>query len=172
VTGGSQRWGRDDAPLQAILTDAYLDALLAGNDRHASDAPSDAGLDPRIRATTARLRTDLVRFHPSFRFEERVAARLAELAAQLRLPAAAGAEGIPLPAPIPFRRSPDPDLAAIAAGRLDPSAPDAATLPRTVLIGGAMASAVISLAGVVFVAWRATRPQNSRRPDDRFAGRS
>ena len=159
MTEARDRWGRDDAPLQAILIDTYLDALLASRDRRAADVPGDAGLDPLLRATAARLRNDLFRFHPSFRFEERVAARLAELAARMALPAAAGAEGLHVPgaALIPFPGVQDPELSAIATGRLDPSAPDLA-LPRNVLIGGAMASAAISIAGVALVAWRARRP--------------
>ena len=81
----------DAARPQALLLDAYLDQLLAAHDRRAADVPTDAGLDPALRATAQRLRHDLVRFHPSFRFEDRLAARLAALGAS-RLPAAAGGE--------------------------------------------------------------------------------
>jgi hypothetical protein len=158
VTGPNARWDRRDLPPQAILVDAYLDDLLASGERHASDVPSDAGLDPSTRGTTLRLRHDLTRFHPSFRFEERLSARLAELAAQMRLPAAAGAEGMPLPRPIALRDLPDAELQAIAEGRLDPAALDTLPIPRQVLIRGAMASAAVGLAGVAIVAWKVTRP--------------
>ena len=158
MTGATGRWGPTPGPVQAILVDAYLDDLLAAGERRAADVPADAALDPATRTAAVRLRRDLVRFHPSFRFEERLAARLAELAAQMRLPAAAGAEGTPWSARTPLRALPDPELQAIAEGRVDPSAPEGGIVPREVLIRGAVASAALSLAGVAIVAWRASRP--------------
>jgi hypothetical protein len=158
VTGPSARWTRPEGPPQAILVDVYLDALLASGERRAGDVPADATLDPETRRATLRLRRDLTRFHPSFRFEERLSARLAELAAQMRLPAAAGGEGMPLPTPIGIRGLPDAELQAIVDGRLDPSAPDSSPIPRQVLIRGAVASAAVGLAGVAIVAWKVTRP--------------
>ena len=71
----------DDPEVDALVADRYLDALLAAVDRHADDAPSDATLDPDVREAARVLRASLVRVHPSFRFEERLAGRLAELAA-------------------------------------------------------------------------------------------
>jgi hypothetical protein len=151
---------RDRAEADAILTDLYLDSLLAARDRRAVDAPSDAGLDPAVRFAAGRLSADLARVHPSFRFEERLAARLADVAARLRLVAAAGggmASGAPVgPGPGPALeggRDPlfDPDL--------DPAAdPATSTLVRPLFIGGAITSAAISLAGAAFVAWRRSRP--------------
>ena len=85
------------AEADALLTDLYLDALLAARERHATDAPTAADLDPAVRAVAARLAADLGRVHPSFRFEERLAARLAEAAARLRLAMAAGAEAASAP---------------------------------------------------------------------------
>ena len=78
---------RDAASSEALLTDLYLDTLLAGavldaTDRGASRDPS-AHLDPAARHAADRLRRDLVRVHPSFRFEERLATRLAEAAMAL-----------------------------------------------------------------------------------------
>ncbi|HEX2756017.1 MAG TPA: hypothetical protein VHM48_11165, partial [Candidatus Limnocylindrales bacterium] len=88
---------RDAAATEALLTDLYLDALLAGVvlDAAAAGTPHDAvgRLDPAARRAAERLRHDLVRVHPSFRFEERLATRLAEAAVALRVPVAAGAEG-------------------------------------------------------------------------------
>jgi hypothetical protein len=43
----------------------------------------------------------MVRVHPSFRFEERLATRLAEAAVQMRMPTAVGAEGHVLPFRVP-----------------------------------------------------------------------
>ena len=156
---GPNRWTRPDGPAQSILVDTYLDDLLASGDRHAGDVPADAALDPAMRRATLRLRRDLTRFHPSFRFEERLSARLADLASQMRLPQAAGGEGMPIanPTPLLLNGLPDPELQAIAEGRLDPSA-EAAMIPRQVLIRGAVASAAVGLAGVAIVAWKVTRP--------------
>jgi hypothetical protein len=150
------------APVEALELDVHLDRLLAAAERRADAVPADTTLDPALLGAAARLRTDLVRFHPSFRFEERVAARLADLADRMRLPAAVGAEGDAVPGPLALRTPGFPELDAIAAGEYDPSAPEGQPVPRTVIIGGAMASAALSLAGVAYVAWRATRP--SRPP--------
>ena len=149
---------RTGAPVEALELDVHLDRLLAAGDRHAGAVPADATIDPALLGAATRLHSDLIRFHPSFRFEERVAARLAALADRMRLPAAAGAVGDPVPGPLALATPAYPELDAIAAGAYDPSAPEAGPVPRTVLIGGAMASAAISIAGVAYVAWRATRP--------------
>ena len=110
---------RDAVSADALLTDLYLDALLAGVVLGATDHPEMAtgpGLDPAARSAADRLRRDLVRVHPSFRFEERLAARLAEAAAAMRLPAVVGGEA----RVVPFRpagMSPEPHPApAKAAG--------------------------------------------------------
>ena len=142
---------RDGTSADALLTDLYLDAILAGSalDTLAGDPAVPSGLDPAARAAAERLRHDLVRVHPSFRFEERLAARLAEAATAMRLPTAVGAEG----RVVPFR--------AAAVDPLDPDA-DPATDPRELtrplLIGGALTSAAISIAGAAIVAWRRGRP--------------
>ena len=149
---------------EALATDRYLDELLAAGDRRAADVPSDEALDTDVRSAATRLRRDLVRAHPSFRFEERLAARLAQLAASRQLPVAAGAERAPIPFPIhrrPTATDEDETLVAVAEGRLDPAAdPESqpTPLPRPILLGGAVASAALSIAGVAWVAWRRTRP--------------
>jgi hypothetical protein len=132
--------------VEALITDRYLDSLLAVQPRPIG-VPSDpvADVGSAVRAISRRLSTDLPRFHPSFRFEERLALRLAEVAASLRLPLAAGGEG----GTVAIRRiptaTPDPlvvldDAAAREAG-------------RPLLIGGAVAASAISIAGAWF-AWR------------------
>jgi hypothetical protein len=166
--------------VDALVADRYLDALLAAVERHADDAPSDASLDPDIREAARVLRASLVRVHPSFRFEERLAGRLADLAAAQARPALAAAGGGTLVAfPGGQGANPanaatldaDPLLDAILRGELDPtdadavdSATDAARSPdrRPLLVGGAITSAAISLVGVAYVAWRASRPAPSR----------
>jgi hypothetical protein len=140
----------------ALLTDLYLDALLAAHDRRASDAPADARLDPAVRLAATRLATDLGRVHPSFRFEERLAARLAEVGERMRLGLAAGAEGSrAILDPV----GPYPGLDGLLDPALDPSAyPEAGRRARPLIIGGALTSAALSLAGAAYVAWRRSRP--------------
>jgi hypothetical protein len=155
---------RDGSEVEALLTDLYLESVLA---RTGTDlGPGDARLDPALRAVSDRLRRDLVRVHPSFRFEERLAARLAEVAAGMRLPLAAGGEGTV----IPFGRRGGQEHAGERPGTAasDPLSPrdleaddDRRDIPRPLLIGGALTSAAISLAGAAFVAWRRTRPSRS-----------
>lgn len=160
--------------VEALVTDRYLEGLLAAAERRAADAPADAALDPTLRAAALRLRDELVRVHPSFRFEDRLARRLAEAAAGMRLAAAAGGETALVPFPRPFLDDPalardlaDPDLAALVGA--SPDGPDAAgrpaPLPRPLLVGGAVTSAALSLAGAAFLAWRLSRGA----PDDAMA---
>ena len=154
-----------DATPDALVTDLYLDGLLGATNRWAADAPADAELDPAIRHAAAVLRSSLVRVHPSFRFEDRLAARLADLAAERRgRVVVGGADVVPFPAVTGDHRR-DPLLDAVAAGALDPS--DAVAVDRAsggraggrpLLVGGAITSAAISIVGVAFVAWRASRP--------------
>jgi len=169
VTGRSRTPGHpshaEPADREVLVADRYLEALLSAGDRHAADAPSDATLPPELRDAARLLRRSLVRIHPSFRFEERVAERLAELASvQARM---AGAV-IPFTGrearPGSTAAGTDPMLGAILAGQLDPAAdpvpgdarPGAARRP--LIVGGALTSAAISLVGVAWVAWRASRP--------------
>ena len=66
----------------------------------------------------------------------------------MRLPAAAGAEGLVVPLPIerPAHRPRREDEAPPGSGR------------RPLIIGGALTSAALSLAGAAYVAWRLNRP--------------
>ena len=154
---------RDGSEVEALLTDRYLERVLARATGGPSDGPVDALLNPVLRETSDRLRRDLVRVHPSFRFEERLAARLAEASAVLRMPAAVGAEaGV-----VPIRRLPGSAIPRGAEGDArgaggagayafdDDDQLDRRELSRPLLIGGALTSAAISLAGAAWVAWRA-----------------
>lgn len=179
---------RDAAATEALLTDLYIDALLAGAvlDAASRGTPDDAAgqLDPAARRAADRLRHDLVRVHPSFRFEERLATRLAEAAVAMRVPVAAGAEG----RIVAFRPVPpadlDPGLVPPGAGRdpaeptpdvgapgsLGPETDPARRVPgRPLLIGGALTSAALSIAGAAFVAWRLGRPGRASTPMARAA---
>ena len=203
---------RDAAATDALLTDLYLDALLAGAvldaaaDRARGGRTTAGGsrtpdafdaaagsIDPAARRAAERLRRDLVRVHPSFRFEERLATRLAEAAMAMRLPVAAGAEG----RVVPFRAespaglpeggpgagpdgsalegpiAPDDALSSSAAGAASTGAPAAGDAhrpaTRPLLIGGALTSAALSIAGAAFVAWRFGRPGRPSTPMARAA---
>jgi hypothetical protein len=136
---------RDSNEIDAIRTDRYLESLRAGS---AAVAP-----DPSVGLAADRLGRELIRVHPSFRFEERLARRLADVAASLRERAAAGAEGAPIPL-LPFPLDPGLDPADAS---LDPEGRRGA-VPRPLIVGGAVASAALSIAGAAIVAWRLGRP--------------
>ena len=140
--------GRDAGEIDALVTDRYLETLLAAHARGADGAPAASVPADTIRATAERLARDLPRLHPSFRFEEALAARLAEVAWRMRAAAAAGAEGIIVP--LPATTTEDADAT-------DPTDPRFA-LGRPLIIGGALTSAALSLAGAAYVAWRLNRP--------------
>jgi hypothetical protein len=139
---------RDGGEIEALITDRYLDSLLAIQPRpQLAGGPfgPDDSLSAAVRAVSRRLATDLPRFHPSFRFEERLALRLAEVAASMRLPVAAGGEG-----------------QAMAIRELRPALPDPLRIAlesdedrdaKQLLIGGAVAASALSLAGA-WLAWR------------------
>ncbi|MGA3030018.1 MAG: hypothetical protein ABSE58_04660 [Candidatus Limnocylindrales bacterium] len=68
----------------ARRTERYLDGLLSADERRASEIPVDVEMDPAVQFAARELRAGLTRVHPSFRFEEALAARLATGAARLR----------------------------------------------------------------------------------------
>jgi hypothetical protein len=144
---------RDGSEVEALLTDRYLERVLARATGGPSSGPVDPLLDPVLRDAAEQLRRDLVRVHPSFRFEERLASHLADAAAAMRMPAAVGAEGGIV------------QIGALGGSldRNDDAYPfddelDRRDLSRPLLIGGALTSAAISLAGAAWVAWRRGRP--------------
>lgn len=157
---------RDANEVEALLTDRYLESVLA---RAGTDlGPADADLAPELRMASDRLRRDLGRVHPSFRFEERLAARLAEAATALRMRPAAGGEvgSIRFAAPVVPTAHADDDFDPLA---FDDPTDERRELPRPLLIGGALTSAAISLAGAAFVAWRLARPSRAGSPMVRAA---
>jgi hypothetical protein len=169
VTAGA---ARDGGEIEALVTDRYLESLLAlGLDDPSGGSidPSVTGrLQPQVRRASARLRRDLPRFHPSFRFEERVALRLADLAAAMRVPQAAGGEGAVVPIGIAADGALEADdpFHVLFDGPLD-QRPDL----RPLLIGGALTSAALSLAGAAYVAWRRARPATPMARAVRAVGR-
>ena len=168
--------GRDVVEIDALVTDRYLDSLLAAGEltvlQQDEPAPRSrrrawflAGLrrgtdserlDRGVRLASERLNRDLPRFHPSFRFEERLAVRLAEAAASMHLPLAAGGETTSRTTPFPSTARLAGDPREVIGGR-EPSGPG----PRPLLIGGAVAASALSLAGAAWVAWRRSRPSGS-----------
>jgi hypothetical protein len=151
---------RQDPEVDALRTDRYLESLLAAADRRADDVPADVALDAGVRDVAARLQRGLVRVHPSFRFEERLAGRLAGAAASMRLAPAAGAEseiGIINSGAARETVVHGPDGTAFDPLGDNPDE-DADEGLRPLLIGGALTSAALSLAGAAFVAWRRSRP--------------
>jgi hypothetical protein len=145
MTGGFA--GRDGHDIDALVTDRYLEALLAAHARGSDNSPSAAAPADPVRRTADRLVRDLPRLHPSFLFEEALAGRLAEVAARMRVGAQGGGSGILVPLP--------------GAALADPFGVGSDGLPphrRPLLIGGALTSAALSLAGAAYVAWRLNRP--------------
>jgi len=142
--------GRVPVEEEVILADRYLESLLDAAERHALDVPADPALDPALRETVRRLRHELVRAHPSFRFEERLGQRLAGAAGRMRPAAASRADAAVLQFPADGR----------TGGAASPGSPSGRPWPavsRPLVIGGALTSAALSLAGAALVAWRVTR---------------
>ncbi len=119
---------------EALQVDVYLEALLA---RRA--APMSLAVE-RDRETIDLLHEGLIRFHPSFRFEEALASRLRSVAAR-RAPVTE-ASLVTFPVTVAGHRE-------IETG-VEPRG-------RRLLVGGAIASTV-SIAGAALVAWRRGRP--------------
>jgi len=165
---------REAGEIDALVTDGYLESLLVARERRAVDTPSVAELDPAVRWAAAQLAAATTRVHPSFRFEDRLAARLADAAARMTLARAAGAEDAAGVGPVPIVEL---DLALSPLGPVGPLGPidpldlvdparpeELAGIPRPLLIGGTLASAALSIAGAAIVAWRLNRtPRGSGR---------
>jgi hypothetical protein len=150
------RGGRDGDEIDAMLTDRYLDALLSAHALGSERTPAPAALDPDIRRAADRLASELPRLHPSFRFEDALWLRLAEVARGVRLGAAVGSDGVPIP--ITATGADQAALVELAALiDADPTS-DGGLQGRPWLVGGALTSAALSIAGAAYVAWRLRRP--------------
>lgn len=164
---GAEAARRDVVELRSALTTSGRDVVRTFDPIAAPfDAGFDAGdasatPDPEVDWAARRLARGLVRVHPSFRFEEALAARLAETAAGLAQGASnVAAERPVVPARLPLERGAlRPEL---LPGRSRwPRTGAVQPLSRPLLIGGALTSAAISLAGAAYVAWRRGRPPRS-----------
>ena len=123
--------------------DAYVEGVLAG--RRAGPRPliDPLDVDPAAGRAADLLAHTLVRFHPSFRFEDALAARLRTLGEAIRDERPEPLIGGPM---LVFPRG----LEGVPAGRADePTGPHG----RGLLVGGAIASG-LSLAGAAYLAWR------------------
>jgi hypothetical protein len=170
----------------ARRTARHLERLMDAADGRATDVPVGIDLDPSVRLAARQLRAGLLRVHPSFRFEENLAGRLATVAARLQDGAALDLEvDLPAtPAPIvtlwpdhsdlvpsasaPVAMEPEdgqPTRAAASAllrqtifGRLLKKPSLASRPSRPLIVGGVgVASAAISL-GAIYFAWRLSHP--------------
>ncbi len=100
-----------------LIEDAYIEALLASGSGAASlEADTTVPVDPHTARAVQALADGLVRFHPSFRFEERLAVRLRE-AARGRI--AAGTSWVPGEPPVFLGTRTAGIVAAEAAGTGD-----------------------------------------------------
>lgn len=148
---------QDVADVDALVTDRYLESILAAHAQGADHAPISMGAtpSPELQRIADQLTRSLPRLHPSFRFEEALAAKLHEAAARMRLPMAAGGESIVIPIyPDPLTARPDDaDDESFLRDQ------DLRVLGRPLLIGGALTSAALSLAGAAYLAWRSRHPQ-------------
>ena len=140
--------GRDAAEVDALVTDRYLETLLGAHARGADGGPSGAVPPDQIRSAARRLARDLPRLHPSFLFEEALAARLSEAASRILSPASTGEPGRMV------------SLADDALADDDELAHEHHLTGRPWLLGGALTSAALSLAGAAYVAWRLNRPSS------------
>ena len=149
-------WRYDPDADEAVQVDTYLESILAGPTTAGPIPVADGALpelDAGERAAADLLRVHLVRFHPSFRFEEGLAGRLR---------AAALGHGVGPGDVVAFppgaRTTPD---AAPATGAGDDEVARRADHDRRrALLGGAIASGV-SLAGAALFAWRITATPRS-----------
>jgi hypothetical protein len=153
----SGRLGGLGADEDALQTDVYIESLLSRQGLGPA-APAGASDEDDLRRAAQLLGRGLVRFHPSFRFEEALAARLRRAAELMR----SGRQVVAGGAPDVLGRF--HDRSAIVAGppvvfETQPAVPDHHAFDpraRGLLVGGAIASGV-SLAGAVVLAWRRNR---------------
>ncbi len=135
---------------EAVRVDAYLDALMASRPTPLT-SPARELVDPELVAAVGIVRRALVRFHPSFRFEELLAGRLRREAERMDRPGTVAASSTLAPIePIAF-----------------PASGSTAAFDRRVrgalLLRGAIASGV-SIAGVslgaALIAWHRSHTEH------------
>jgi hypothetical protein len=131
----------------ATRLDSAIDSILR-------DGPEPISPDEdRLVATARLLRRSLPRLHPSFGFEEHLAARLAA-AHRMELALATAAATVPTPI------RPDIDVEPPETSAVTTEVEAHERRRRTLVAGGAIASGVslaLPIAGAAIVAWRRSR---------------
>ncbi len=151
MTNGSA--DRDTLQIEALETDRYLDSLLTAHSRGTDHIVKSSTTNP-LHAVAGRLARDLPRYHPSFRFEEALSGRLAQVALAMRV------RSVEQPTVVPFPIAPGELAPAWVGAFARPARP---VLGRPWVIGGAVTSAALSLAGAAYVAWRRGRTSRGSR---------
>ncbi len=139
----------------AAQVDSYLEELLASRAEYLR--ARDGGSSELAHAAAA-MRHVLVRFHPSFRFEERLAARLRSAADDAARPLGV-ARGTIVALPVPGA-APGSDQRPDA----EPRAPSTSLEHGWMLLGGAVASGVSLAAGVLLARRRSRHLPRWGRP--------
>ncbi len=149
---------RESQQVDALITDRYIDTILAAHGRGADSGPLPLDRRPEdaIRLVVDRLARDLPRLHPSFRFEESLSAKLNAAAQRMYRPRPAPGDGVLVPLADSMA---GPDL-VVAVTHPRPWGEMHIEVGRPLLIGGAITSAAISLAGAAYVAWRIRHPHH------------
>jgi hypothetical protein len=139
---------------EALQSDVYLELLLDAHRRgpHLVASPGVDPLDPDLRRAAQLLERNLIRFHPSFRFEEALAARLRAAAEVVGTPLLVRGQTIPFPFRATWPR-PFPARATWPVPRTPLLADDRDGLNR-VIVGGAIASGVSIAGAAALLAWR------------------
>ncbi|MGZ6295307.1 MAG: hypothetical protein ACXWPO_10890 [Candidatus Limnocylindrales bacterium] len=127
---------------EVVRLDAYVEGVLAGRPAGPRPLIDPADVDPAVGRAADILARSLVRFHPSFRFEDALAARLHALG-----------EAMHDERPEPLIGGPVLAFPGAADGSLAPTEEPAGPHGRGLLVGGAIASG-LSLAGAAYLAWR------------------
>ena len=128
---------------EVVRLDAYVEGVLAGRPAGPRPLMDQADIDPAAGRAADILARSLVRFHPSFRFEDALAARLRAVGEAMHDERPEPLIGGPL---LAFPGATDGSLPGRAD---DPAGP----FGRGLLVGGAIASG-LSLAGAAYLAWR------------------
>jgi len=126
---------------EVVRLDAYVEGVLAGRPAEPRPLMDPAHIDPAVGRAADILARSLVRFHPSFRFEDALAARLRALG-----------EAMHDERPEPLTGGPVLAFPGTAEGSLGAVEEPVGPLGR-LLVGGAIASG-LSLAGAAYLAWR------------------
>lgn len=141
---------------ESVQVDAYLDALLAGRYARPRSLDAETPIDPELEATASVVQRALARFHPSFAFEERLAARLAAIGAGRAEPQpversepVALPEPFELPQPVVLRNRDIPRLVEERRAR--------SGLLRSGAIASGVSIAGVSIAGAALLVRRRTR---------------